>query len=224
MIGCPCSPMASVSALLLAALGRSCSTSPWRAVMRLYVAEHDQIHQFFPIAAQHFVFCRAWAPQQRRTDAAFGQRDLAFAFYRYPQHARQLVANVAVGPGDAAVAGERSDADKSGFQRFAGGVDRNGFQLDAQLGKVPALVCCRPWRRDTAPAACLPNLYRVSDPWGSATARERPVRQSWRRPAPERARTAAVHFPAGAAKGIKRHKSSLSNLVEKRTAIMHGER
>ncbi|CQR22809.1 Uncharacterised protein [Yersinia enterocolitica] len=32
-MGCPCSPMASVNARLLAAFGRNCKTSPWRAVI-----------------------------------------------------------------------------------------------------------------------------------------------------------------------------------------------
>jgi hypothetical protein len=46
------------------------------------------------------------------------------------------MAYVAAGPGDAAVAGQGRYADESGFQRLAGGVYRDGFQLDAQLGKI----------------------------------------------------------------------------------------
>ncbi|MNZ48886.1 hypothetical protein D3C78_666400 [compost metagenome] len=46
------------------------------------------------------------------------------------------MAYVAAGPGDAAVAGQGRYADESGFQRFAGGVYRDGFQLDAQFGEI----------------------------------------------------------------------------------------
>jgi hypothetical protein len=48
------------------------------------------------------IFVRA--PEQRRADATLSQ-DLTLTFNRYPQHALQLMANVAGFPGYAGIAG-----------------------------------------------------------------------------------------------------------------------
>ena len=44
--------------------------------------------------------------------------------------------HMTLGPGHAAVAGQRCHADKGGFQRHTGFIHRDGFQFDAQVSEI----------------------------------------------------------------------------------------
>jgi len=94
--------------------------------------------ELVPVELEVLLVARAGAPQERGSDPPFGDRAGPLTLDRHEEHPRKLFFDRGIVPFQVSHRAEGERADEGGLEGTAARVDRQGLQLDAELGEIRA--------------------------------------------------------------------------------------